>query len=636
MSNPPNASLTWSTVLSALLTQFDSVAQKRRDSVPSTASPTDLTVRSESIQKLYTDYLDNRYSVNRRYQRKLVWTVEEKRALVDSILRDLPIPMVLVAEIAGPDAAGFELIDGMQRLNAIFSYIENEFGLDGAYFDLEALADTKDRRDRDELSQLTPVLSRELSRKIANYVLPISIFRAPGVDQIDEVFRRINSGGRTLTGQELRQAGSTAKIAQLVRIIASRIRGDSTRKDIVPLREMPKLSINNRHLNYGVDVDSIFWVQQSILRRIDVRSSVDEQLILDLLIDCLIDPFPSSGTDTRDTVYGMSSDDDPGSARLEKRVRDRIEVYGEQQLETDFFLVFDELRAVLNVAGERFVRHVGRSSGSRYPRYFQAAFLAFWELIIRDGMRVANRVEVARSMKGIAAPRGRLSIPGGGGDWTADSKRMNINAVKGAIRDGFELASDGRRDAGRFGLASYLERVLANSVVEQSLCELKQGMLELSSASREFDSQSWEKILQSISAIANGGLDSVGYLVIGVADSERTAKRIRELDGVHVQVFRGFDIVGIEREARIRKESVKVYFDWFSDKLAGSDLQANLRSQVASSISLVDYHGRSVLLIKIDCPGGPFFYKDNIYERSAAGTRMVPRVDWVRIVRRFA
>lgn len=601
------------------------------------APSTDLTVRSESIQKLYTDYLSGLYNVNRRYQRKLVWTVEEKRALIDSILRDLPIPLVLVAEIASPNGTGYELIDGMQRLNAVFSFIENEFDHDGLYFDLEALADTKDRQDRGELKQSPPILSRELSRKIANYVLPISIFRAPDTGQIDEVFRRINSGGRTLSGQELRQAGSTTEIAQLVRVIASRIRGDSSSSDIVPLRKMPDLSINNKHLNYGVDVDSIFWVQQSILRRLDVRISLDEQLILDLLVDCLIDPFPSSGTDTRDTVYGKSDGEEAGTSILEKRVEDRIETYGQQQVEDDFFIIYDEMRAVLEAADEKFVRLVvGRSSGGRYPRYFQAAFLAFWELIIRDGMRVASRAQVARTLRNIGAAKGQLSIPGGGGDWTTEDKRKNINAVKGAIWDGFERTPDRVQDAGRFGLASNLERLLANSVTEQSLCELKQGLLDLTEGSRAFDDQSWEKILQSITAIANDASDTNGYLVIGVADTQADVKRVFALDGVKASTYRGFEIVGIEREAAIRGESLKAYFDWISDKLAGSNLQENLRSQVASSIGLVDYHGRAVVLVKISCPEGPFFYKGNIYERSGSGTVVVPQgEDWRRIYRKF-
>ncbi|QWF77272.1 hypothetical protein HUW46_00662 [Amycolatopsis sp. CA-230715] len=525
----------------------------------------------------------------------------------------------------------------MQRLNAIFAFVENEFDLEGAYFDLDSLADTKDRRDSGKLTQKSPVLSRELSRKIANYLLPVSIFKAPNTEEIDEIFRRINSGGRRLSGQELRQAGSTAKVAQLVRVFASRIRGDSTSKDIVPLKEMPNLSINNRHLDYGVDVDSIFWVQQSILRRLDVRSSFDEQLVLDILVDCLVSPIPSSGTDTRDAVYGKADEDEPNSSTLYKRISNRIEVYGEQNIEEDFFNVYDELRAVLDASGERFVRLVvGRSSGGRYPRYFQAVYMAFWELIVQEGMRVSDRKKVASLLRGIGASRGQLNIPGGGGDWTAVDKEKNINAVKGAVRNGFEKVEGAARDAGRFSQASYLEKVLANSVAEQSLCELKQGLFSLNSSKREFDPSSWEKILKSITAIANDGPDSVGFLVIGVADNKEDADRIRQLDGVESVSYRGYEVVGIGREAEIYGKSLKEYFDWISDKIAGAKLQDNLRTQVSSSLTLIDYHGCAVLLIKVNCSEGPFFYDDQIYERHGSGTKLVTQGDgWRRIYKKF-
>ncbi|MFE4913740.1 DUF262 domain-containing protein [Streptomyces sp. NPDC056652] len=598
----------------------------------------DLSVRSESVQKLYTDYLADRFSVNRRYQRKLVWTVEEKCDLIDSILSDLPIPLILVAEISGEGGTSYELIDGMQRLNAIFSFIENEFDINGQYFDLQALADTKSQLDDGKFVQQKPILPRDQSRKIANYLLPMSVFKASDPEQVDKVFRRINSGGRRLSGQELRQVGSTAQIAQLVRVIASEIRGDSSSSDIVPLRAMPKLSINNRHLAYGVDVDNIFWVQQAILRRIDVRGSLDEQLILDILVDCLIDPLVSSGTYTRDAVYGSVDLNDSAPAMLERRLSERIDIYGESNVRDDFALVYEELRAVLDVAGGKFVKHVvGRSSGGRYPRYFQAVFLAFWELIIRGGLRVAARSEAALKLRDIGTARGSLNIPGGGGDWTAEDKRKNIDVVKGAIRDAFEPDSGTRRDAAQFGLASHLERILQNSVTEQLLFELKQGLLTLGET-REFDEGSWEKILRSITAIANTGPDNTGYLVIGVADSEKDVRRIRQLDGIDPVKSRSgrFDVVGIGREAAVRGESLKSYFDWVSDRLAGSDLAPDLRRRVASGISLVDYHDRAVILVKIIPSPEPSFYKNVMYERSGSGVKVVEQTDYMRLFQRFA
>lgn len=44
-----------------------------------------LQVQSLTIETMYNYYNSNKLIVNRRYQRKLVWTVEEKEAFIDSI-----------------------------------------------------------------------------------------------------------------------------------------------------------------------------------------------------------------------------------------------------------------------------------------------------------------------------------------------------------------------------------------------------------------------------------------------------------------------------------------------------------------------------------------------------------------------
>lgn len=62
----------------------------------------DLIIRDDSIQTAYSMYVNNRLVVNRRYQRKLVWSIEEKQAFIDSIVRGFPVPMFLFAEINHP------------------------------------------------------------------------------------------------------------------------------------------------------------------------------------------------------------------------------------------------------------------------------------------------------------------------------------------------------------------------------------------------------------------------------------------------------------------------------------------------------------------------------------------------------
>jgi uncharacterized protein with ParB-like and HNH nuclease domain len=100
-----------------------------------TAAP-DLTVRGEAIERVYGNFVERRFVVNRRYQRKLIWTIEEKQEFIDSVIRGFPVPLILLAESASREANDLEIIDGMQRLDAMVSFIENRYSVSGEYFDL--------------------------------------------------------------------------------------------------------------------------------------------------------------------------------------------------------------------------------------------------------------------------------------------------------------------------------------------------------------------------------------------------------------------------------------------------------------------------------------------------------------------
>ena len=60
------------------------------------------------------------------YQRNLVWDIKRQSALIESLLLRIPIPAFYLDE----DSDGNKnVIDGMQRLSAIHSYLNNEFSL---------------------------------------------------------------------------------------------------------------------------------------------------------------------------------------------------------------------------------------------------------------------------------------------------------------------------------------------------------------------------------------------------------------------------------------------------------------------------------------------------------------------------
>jgi 5-methylcytosine-specific restriction endonuclease McrA len=92
------------------------------------AIPDDLTVRD--ILQLKAQQM---LVVNPEYQRGVVWTRPQQKKLVDSVLRGYPIPLIYFHHIrqqAGKLVSErFEVIDGQQRINALYEFHEGAFKL---------------------------------------------------------------------------------------------------------------------------------------------------------------------------------------------------------------------------------------------------------------------------------------------------------------------------------------------------------------------------------------------------------------------------------------------------------------------------------------------------------------------------
>jgi hypothetical protein len=205
---------------------------------------------------MYGDYRDGNLIVNRRYQRKLVWSLEEKRKLIDSVLDDYPVPLILLAELrSGPHAGKFEIIDGMQRLNAIFTFIEHGFDLNGKRFDLRQFSRASQAADEGVFTPApdAEVLSPRECSKVLDYQLAITSYPANSDIEITEVFGRINAQGRQLSPQEQRQAGVANQVSSLVRQLASEIRGEVS-------TEVLNLDEQSPH-GYGIKAEETILVQ---------------------------------------------------------------------------------------------------------------------------------------------------------------------------------------------------------------------------------------------------------------------------------------------------------------------------------------------------------------------------------------
>lgn len=121
------------------------------------------TVEQYLIRKdLLDDSVDrDHYDLDAPYQRPSVWTVEQRRALIKSLIMGLPVGAVTVSELpfdggycTKPDGF-YRVIDGQQRIRAIRAFVANEFTVPGSWFTPRQLEDGNDRNSEVTWSKLS-------------------------------------------------------------------------------------------------------------------------------------------------------------------------------------------------------------------------------------------------------------------------------------------------------------------------------------------------------------------------------------------------------------------------------------------------------------------------------------------------
>ena len=570
----------------------------------------DLTVRGEPVERIFGSFEDRRYLVNRRYQRKLIWTLEEKRSFIDSLIEGYPVPIVLLAENSKREDNALEIIDGMQRLDAVVSFINNKYAVRDQFFDLNTIAVTKALLDSGKLIQRTPIMDRTLCVNFASYLIPISIYEFADENAVDTIFRRINSGGRKLPKQELRSAGSIDHFATVVRRISAKVRGDDSYSDILRLNEMQKISITNRDLDYGIDVETIFWVAHGILSRDNLRQSRDEELVADMVAYMVSDaPIPSR-TEFIDDFYGMGEDNKASKERFND-IDVAIKQRSPELVVSDFQRTLDPIRLALDFSSQTFAQLIHSKQPASSPRYFQVIFLAFYQLIIKKGLEVSNRKLLVEKLRNIGDHINMQE----GGRWGANKRQAAIDAAVGMLQSAF--AETTGYDPAVVHWITQLQNLLSQSYTEQAAYDFKQGFVRLDKTN-SFDDESFEKILKTCVAISNIGKGKKGYVLVGVADHLNTAMRIEELFNVKSLVHDKFHIFGIEHEAKALNKNLDQFFQFIVEKISKSNISEPLRSYITSHIKTVRYYDKTVYVFEVIGQEQPSMYENVFYHRSGA------------------
>ena len=167
-----------------------------------------------SFGELIHMYKAGELLIRPEYQRLFRWKGSQKTALIESILLGIPIPPVFVTE----DMEGvWELVDGLQRVSTIISFFGD---LDESLLTVcveDSQEDNVNYVNKWELESGNLVedlegfnvdtLPKKYVINLKRAVCRVEILRGESNTAMKyELFKRLNSGGSTLTPQEIRNA----------------------------------------------------------------------------------------------------------------------------------------------------------------------------------------------------------------------------------------------------------------------------------------------------------------------------------------------------------------------------------------------------------------------------------------------
>lgn len=149
---------------------------------------------------------DSKITLEVPFQRKFIWGTERSSQLIESIIMNVPIPPLYFAE----ENNKWLVLDGLQRLNSIKAFFENEFALKN----LEIITELEGLKYKDLPPRPKSLLNDGLLR--------INVIQEDSHPDIKfDVFMRLNKGAVTLNDQELRNCLYRGSLINLAKNLAN-------------------------------------------------------------------------------------------------------------------------------------------------------------------------------------------------------------------------------------------------------------------------------------------------------------------------------------------------------------------------------------------------------------------------------
>lgn len=164
---------------------------------------------NHQIADLKDWHKDQKIIIQPDYQRRSVWNQSAKIMLIDTILKNIPMPKIFLSkEINKTQSTVRKVIDGQQRINTILEFIDGKFALDAPY---------QGEYEGKKFAELPKLIQNQF----LSYEIDFNEVSFISEEQIREIYSRVNKYSFPLTTQELRKADYPGEFYKLAEKIAS-------------------------------------------------------------------------------------------------------------------------------------------------------------------------------------------------------------------------------------------------------------------------------------------------------------------------------------------------------------------------------------------------------------------------------
>ena len=164
--------------------------------------------RNPTVQHL-TWFLDLRrfgqLNISPSYQRRSVWNPKDRKLFLDTIFKNYPAPTIFLHRDTDENGRTvYNVVDGKQRLETIFMFMDNKISIDKNFGDTNF--------NGKKFSDLRP----EERKLFFNYKLVVDYIDNVHGESLNNIFDRLNRNSKNLNEQELRHAKYSGWFIQYV------------------------------------------------------------------------------------------------------------------------------------------------------------------------------------------------------------------------------------------------------------------------------------------------------------------------------------------------------------------------------------------------------------------------------------